>query len=501
MDRERPPRVGLSLLLRAGGALLVIVVLTAGATATAALLTIKEAIPKPPPSQPPIVTQELEVAKPGKPQTLMILGSDRRWADLKKNNPLLARSNPARSDTILLVRLDPRQEATAFMSIPRDLKVLIPGHGVDKINAAYSLGGPNLTARTVKQLLGIKIHHIINVNFSGFREAVDAIGCVYVDVDRRYYHSNAGLPVGQRYAEIDIKPGYQRLCGQTALDYVRFRHADSDLVRAARQQDFLRAAKDQVSTSKLFSDRDALIKVFNDNTQTDDRLRSVSGVLKLLKLAVFSAGHPVRQIAFPAQFAGDPETGQFVVASPAAIAQAADRFLHAKAAKGPSGAVKVTRRGSARGAPTVRLQNARRMGADLVAPIRRRMPFPVYYPRRLTLEGRYSTVQPQPRVYSVLDRGGKRRRAYRLVVIQSQIDGQYYGVQGTDWRTPPLLAHPTSRRRVAGRTLLLFKDGSRLRFVAWRTKDAAYWVSNSLSLRLSNAQMIGIAASLTRSAR
>ena len=154
--------------------------------------------------------------------------------------------------------MDPHQAATAVMSIPRDLKVLIPGYGINKINAAYSLGGPNLTAKTIKSLFGddFKINHIVNVNFSGFREVVDALGCVYADVDRRYYHSNLGLPVSQHYAEIDIKPGYQQLCGQRALDYVRFRHADSDLVRAARQQDFLRAAKDQLEHASLIDQRD-----------------------------------------------------------------------------------------------------------------------------------------------------------------------------------------------------------------------------------------------------
>ena len=101
-----------------------------------------------------MATSEVTEAKPGKPQTIMILGSDRRFADIKKNNPLLKRSNPARSDTILLVRLDPDQEATAVLSIPRDLKVLIPGYGINKINAAYSLGGADLTAKTIKSLFG-----------------------------------------------------------------------------------------------------------------------------------------------------------------------------------------------------------------------------------------------------------------------------------------------------------------------------------------------------------
>jgi LCP family protein required for cell wall assembly len=493
MGPERPPREGLRFLLRASLASLFIVLATAGAVATAALLAIKEEIAVPADAPPPIETKEVTKAEAGEPQTILVLGSDRRWGDRK------AGIKP-RSDTMMLLRLDPDQDATAVLSIPRDLKVSIPGHGTDKINASYSLGGPNLTARTVKDVLGIKIHHIVNVNFRGFREAVNALGCVFVDVDRRYYHSNAGLPQSQHYAEIDIDPGYQRLCGQQALDYARFRHADSDIVRAARQQDFLRAAKDQISTSSLVDDRGELIRIFNRNTQTDPDLRSVSGALKLLKLGLFSAGHPVREIPFPAEFAGDPETGQFVVASADGIRRTRWRFLHATPPSRPRKARPLTRKAERGTTSTARLRNARRQGEDLAAPIvaKRRISFPFYFPRRLTPEGYYTNVQPSPRVYSLRDRGGRKHRAYRMVVVQSEDEGQYYGIQGTTWRTPPALAHPSGRKRVHGRTLLLFRDGKRLRYVAWKRKDAVYWVSNSLSLSLTNAQMEGIAGSLTR---
>ena len=76
--------------------------------------------------------------------------------------------------------------------------------------------------------------------------------------------------------------------------------------------------------------------------------------------------------------------------------------------------------------------------------------------------------------------------------------GEYYGVQGTDWRDPPILGKPSETRNVSGRKLMLFRDGSRLSLVAWRTDNAVYWVSNTLSLSLTNAQMLAIARSLTR---
>jgi len=511
---ERPPREGLRFLGRAAGSLVLIVLLSAGATATASLLQIKEIIQPPKSAPPPVQTKEITEAKPGKPQTILVLGSDRRWSDLKKNNPLLKKSNPARSDTILLVRMDPRQEATAVLSIPRDLKVLIPGYGINKINAAYTLGGADLTAKTIKSLFGedFKINHIIDVNFGGFRRVVDALGCVYADVDRRYYHSNLGLPVSQHYAEIDVRPGYQQLCGQRALDYVRFRHADSDIVRAARQQDFLRAAKDQLSTSSLIDDREELIKIMQKSTQTDESLRTVKGVLKLAKLAIFSAGHPVAQIKFPPVYSGDPQTGEYVEASADTLQRLRDEFFHAspevkkksgssskakKAAKPKSGNARVAK---------ARLVKATKTGQDVVARTvaSHRLGFRLYFPSQLTPNGRYastvtdgSLTDPTPRVYTVRDRAGHPHKAYRLVVLESLSEGSYYGVEGTDWKTPPLLANKTSSLTIHGRKLDLYKSGSRLRYVAWKRKDAVYWVSNSLNLGLSNAQMLGIAASLT----
>jgi polyisoprenyl-teichoic acid--peptidoglycan teichoic acid transferase len=78
--------------------------------------------------------------------------------------------------------------------------------------------------------------------------------------------------------------------------------------------------------------------------------------------------------------------------------------------------------------------------------------------------------------------------------VQNELEGQYYGIEGTDWQTPPLLSHPTGHRTVSGRGLLLFAEGERLRTVAWRTRRAVYWISNTLGDSLTNAQMIGIAA-------
>src|SRR3954454_10608171 len=111
----------------------------------------------------------------GKPQTLLLVGSDRRFGDARGD---------ARSDTMMLVRLDPKSNATTVLSIPRDLRVTIPGHGIDKINSAYGLGGLDLTTRTVSQLLStpekrFRVNHAISFGFRGFRQSFHALHCVY----------------------------------------------------------------------------------------------------------------------------------------------------------------------------------------------------------------------------------------------------------------------------------------------------------------------------------
>src|SRR5919202_2325928 len=139
--------------------------------------------------------QSLSESQAGEPQTLMLLGSDARpvWSPNHEDK--------TRSDTIILLRLDPTRGFTSMLSLPRDLKVQVPGFGMRKLNSAYEQGGPRLALETVKQLTGLQINHVINIDFDGFQRAVNAIGCVYVDIDRRYFNDNSGF---NDYATIDV---------------------------------------------------------------------------------------------------------------------------------------------------------------------------------------------------------------------------------------------------------------------------------------------------------
>jgi LCP family protein required for cell wall assembly len=475
------PRLGRGMAKRFALGSVLIVLLSAVAVATALLLEVHKDIGFVREGSVPIpgIKGVLDDVPAGRPQTILLLGSDRRFGDGK--------GNPPRSDTIIVARLDPDKKATAIMSIPRDLKVEIPGVGIRRINEAYHDGGPKLTVRTVRRLLGIDIHHVVNINFGGFARAVNRLGCVYADVDRRYFNDHGG-PTG--YATIDLKPGYQKLCGQDALDYVRYRHTDSDFVRAQRQQTFLGQAKEQIGLGKVFGDREELLKIFGRYTQTDIAQNNDAAILRLLKLAYESSKTPLTEIPFPATDAPD----DFVEISRQALADTVLRFLEVRGPAQPATRPKPKRIKKRSGlAPGLVLRKTEGE-TEVIDAAAKLVGLPVYFPAARLATGGYAGP---PRSYDIFDRGKHKYRAYRIVLAQGEA-GQYYGVQGTTWKAPPILDNPTDEVRMRKRTYQRYFDGRRIRLIAWKTPRAAYWVSNTLSLKLSNKQMMDIARSLQR---
>lgn len=192
-----------------------------------------------------------------------------------------------RSDTMMLVRINPGEESVSILSIPRDLVADIPGIGPEKINAAYAHGDVPLAIETVKELTGQQIHHYVVVNLTGFEQAVDALGGIYMDIDQRYYNDNSDADWGydEAYEPIDIQPGYQKLNGADALAFVRYRHTDSDFVRIARQQQFVNDAKAQSMQWGNILKIQEIAEVFSENTTTDiDPTDTISIANFLLKL-------------------------------------------------------------------------------------------------------------------------------------------------------------------------------------------------------------------------
>jgi LCP family protein required for cell wall assembly len=484
----------------------IVIAFTAATTAVAGLLQFKQ-LAADLSLTPPLKHANVTIATPGAPQTLLLIGSDHR-----AGTPWKA----ANTDTMMLVRLNASSRTINLLSVPRDLRVQIPQPGgsfTGRINEAYSLGGPNLLVKILRRQVfpGLHVNHIVDVNFGGFRDLVNAIGCVYVDVDHRYYNNT----VYTNYSSIDIQPGYQRLCGVSALSFVRFRHTDSDLVRNARQQDFLRWVKDEFSSSYLFDNRDRLLRIFGAHTQTDADLHSIDGLINLFNLVAFSAGHTVKQIPFPAIFlpcgnqpGAIPGGACYLIASPSAERRAFRQFITPTLAPSHSAGHSGARRSHS--SPSPPAVTADPADGQLQAAALHHVGMPVYYPRLIASGSSYclsttgncpleiASTGSYPRGYSIRSRTGKRHAAYRMTLQLNPVLGEYYGVQGTTWRTPPILNNPTTTKVVNGKHLDLYLNGGKLSLVAWRTPQAAYWISNTLTDTLGQQQMLAIAASLVR---
>lgn len=173
------------------------------------------------------------------PFTLLVYGSSPEYVGYHKRAPERFRGL---ADTILLVRLDPGANRVVVLSVPRDVWVLLPGHGWHKVNAASPLGGPELMKEAVARITGVRPDRYVVVSLEALRRGVDALGGVRVCVEKpmRYQDQAAGLV-------IDLEPGCQVLSGAQAEGYLRFRKdALGDIGRIQRQQAFFHALEEQV---------------------------------------------------------------------------------------------------------------------------------------------------------------------------------------------------------------------------------------------------------------
>ena len=478
-------------------AAVVVVAASAAAVATAALLEIKDDTTiflGAGAGKLPLKAGALDGVDAGGPQTILLLGSDQRYVDIKAKNPV-------RSDTIILLRLDPSKGATAVMSLPRDLKVRIPGHGTDKINAAYAIGGPTLAVKTIRSLLHIPINHVVNVNFGGFRRAVDRLGCVYTDVDRRYFNDNrppfgggAELRDDRRQGRLPeaLRPGRAGLRPLPPLRHrLRARRAPAAVPGRRQGPDRRRQAVQRPQGAAedlraLHADRHQLRR--RDPAAAQARLRvgaeaRPGGALPGRHHRRLRDRHPVA-----------PGRG--------------DRALHERDAV-EHAEVRRERHRQEGGVQEEGVVQAQ--GQDGAAAGRAG--------RRPGRRGRGRRAGDQAAVLGVLPQGRDHRRVAaarpqprlrHLRPRRAQVPGLPHGLQdrrrwasttasrgpaGTGRRSSTT---PASGARLGGRTYELFYDGSRLRLVSWRSGKAVYWISNTLLSSLGNQQMLALARSVGR---
>ena len=217
---------------------------------------------------------------------ILLLGIDQR--DNKTDQ------GPWRTDTMILVSIDPATQSASMLSIPRDLWVTIPGYGENRINTAHATGdirqypggGVALAKKTVWYTFGVPVHYYVRINFAGFEKMIDAIGGITIDVeeaihDDKYPDQNYGTMV------VDIPAGVQRMDGKTALQYARVRHGSNDFDRMARQQQVILAVRDKVLSLNIPLVRlPQLIELAGSSIQTDlklDEMIALAGILRTIE--------------------------------------------------------------------------------------------------------------------------------------------------------------------------------------------------------------------------
>lgn len=208
---------------------------------------------------------------------ILLLGVDKRPSETS-----------TRSDSIVVISMDPVTKNTHVFSILRDSWVDIPGHKKNRINDAYAAGGPELMAQTVEELTGLPIQFYVVTDFKGFEKVVDAIGGVDInvekDMDYKLYEDNG-------YYDIHLKKGMQHLDGNKALQYVRFRHDKlGDYTRTERQRKFLLALVGEMKKTTNILKVPSILETISDYIKTN------MGSSEMLKLATLGYKMDINQI-------------------------------------------------------------------------------------------------------------------------------------------------------------------------------------------------------------
>ena len=320
---EPPTRGAGKLVTRIVLWLLALVGVVAGGLAGGAYLYLDQKVVAFAATTPAVVraTRQLATPLPEQPTIALVVGYDRRQG--REENV------EARSDTIMLLRADPGTKAVSMLSFPRDLSVEIvcPGRAirVARINEAFSDCGVEGTLQTVRRLTNLPVNYLITVNFRGFQQVVAKLGGVWIDVDRRYFNDNSRG--GITYPEINLQPGYQKLNGRKSLDFVRYRHFDSDIYRLARQQLFVRSFNEQLRSEFSPTDVVRILNVLADNVE----IGAAGGKFNkrtVVSYGLFAFSLPQGNV-FQARIDLDCLQGQFeLTASPECVAEAVQDFAN-----------------------------------------------------------------------------------------------------------------------------------------------------------------------------
>jgi LCP family protein required for cell wall assembly len=233
----------------------------------------------------------------GAPMNILLVGSDSRDGLSRRELGKIqtVKVDGRRTDTIIVVHVSPEREKAVMVSLPRDLRATVNGQ-TNRINAAFSLGGPDLLVKTVQEATGLPIHHYAEVDFAGFLKVVDALGGVRLC-------NRSGRTLDDNFANLHMPPGCQQMNGIQALAFVRARHIDSDFGRIGRQQEFLRAVMDKVSSKGNLINLPKLLRIadiVSAHVKTDDTLKTGEAIGLARRLRKLDQQH-VDMRVYPSQ--------------------------------------------------------------------------------------------------------------------------------------------------------------------------------------------------------
>jgi polyisoprenyl-teichoic acid--peptidoglycan teichoic acid transferase len=422
---------------------------------------------------------------------ILLIGSDKRPTN---------EGEESRSDTVMLVHADPEANYLSILSFPRDLRVEVPGHGMQKLNAAYAFGGPELTIETVQALTNVDINGYVEVDFRAFSDITDSLGGVYLDVDRRYYNDDP------QWELIKLSPGYQLLKGDQALDYVRFRHdLNYDFGRMDRQQRFIAALREQAMGWNLPLKLPGLVRALFDNLATT---LDANEIIKLAYWGVRLGGDRIRQVTI----VGDMQTRDgvsYVIPAEGAVDEALQKLMTAPSAGevGQNSASTGSTDGATDSGSTTsttvastpaitdpdNIENSRLWKQYAAA-----APFQVMAPGYLPAGYAYVDRMPVTGGAYDLAVGGKTKPAIKMVyrlTREGEATDQYLGIMETAWLDAPA-AGAGQEVKSNGITYTIVGTNQRTDRIWWKQGNTLYWVSNTLSYYMSKKDLLKVAESM-----
>jgi LCP family protein required for cell wall assembly len=404
-----------------------------------------------------------------------------------------------RSDSLMIVHADPVNNYLSTLSLPRDLRVEVPGSGMQKLNFAYAHGGRELAIATVKQLTGVNVTEYLEISFNAFQSLTQAVGGVYVDVDKHY------LQTDPTYEMINLLPGYQLLDGAQGLDYVRYRKDENlDFGRQARQQRYLTALREQAAGWDIGLKLPGIVQAMTDNIQTTISFEEVRDLAYWALTDL--GGSRIRQMVV---LGSTPliDGVYYTVPEPGVLEQKVRDLLTPPVA---TGSVQTTLGSASTGTTVTTLPPSATVDAsgfvtdpNMVADsaiwrqIAVETPFKTMAPGYLPPGYVYHQRNPEGAGGYDINTGSGTEKGLKVVykLTGEGARDQYLGIMETTWLKAPAAS---AGRQVAYKGITYtIVGGADFAERVWWTKDGVlYWVSNTIMHRLSSNDLVKIAASM-----